>query len=238
MNLLKKILRIIMVLILIIICNTKTGYSQNNQMQANTPQDRVNDIPSITSNENKFEIIITIRDSYKYCALGRSVSGIGDINQDGYDDIVIGNPTKNNYTGEAWIVYGGEAMDSIPDIILHGENEHDAFGGIVTSIGDINGDGDEDFAISAASYGAPLEYGKGRVYIYFGGAVFDTIPDLILTGENKYDHFGAGLTKRGCNGDVNNDETLKIDWQLPKEQLVISTKDKNLLAFTSSEYFI
>ena len=159
---------------------------------------------SMNLQNNQLEIITCIKDSYKYCSLGESVSGIGDVNQDGYDDVIIGNHLRNNI-GEAWIVYGGEPMDSIPDIILHGENEHDFFGGEVSSIGDVNGDGYEDFAISAIGYGAPLEYTKGRVYIYFGGAAFDTIPDLILTGENKYDYFGVGLTKRLCSGDVNAD---------------------------------
>jgi hypothetical protein len=163
-------------------------------------------LQSLTLQNNQLEIITCIKDSYKYCSLGESVSGIGDVNQDGYDDVIIGNPSKNNYyIGEALIVYGGENMDSIPDIILHGENEHDAFGNIVTSVGDVNGDGYEDFAVSATGYGAPLEYGKGRVYIYFGGAAFDTIPDLVLTGENRYDKFGGGLTKRLCSGDVNAD---------------------------------
>jgi len=158
---------------------------------------------SMNLQNNQLEIITCIKDSYKYCSLGESVSGIGDVNQDGYDDVIIGNHLRNNI-GEAWIVYGGENMDSIPDIILHGEKGHDAFGGIVTSVGDVNGDGYEDFAVSATGYGAPLEYGKGRVYVYFGGAAFDTIPDLILTGESKYGHFGQ-LTKRLSSGDVNAD---------------------------------
>ncbi len=158
----------------------------------------------IYSQTNHLDVITCIKDSYQYCSLGRSVSGIGDVNQDGYDDVIIGNDLKNNHIGEAWIVFGGDPMDSIPDIILHGENDHDRFGYEVSSIGDINGDECEDFAVNALGYGSPLEYSKGRFYLYLGGNLFDTIPDLILNGENKNDCFGR-LIKRLCSGDVNND---------------------------------
>ncbi|MFA4906716.1 MAG: FG-GAP-like repeat-containing protein [archaeon] len=152
--------------------------------------------------QNQLQIITCLKQTGKYCSFGRSVSGIGDINMDGYDDVIIGNDTKND-TGEASIFYGGVYMDSIPDIILHGESEHGCFGSTVKSIGDVNGDGYEDILIGDPGYGAPSEYTKGRAYLYFGGAKFDTIPDLILTGENKYDQFGSGLPKNP--GDVNKD---------------------------------
>ena len=161
---------------------------------------------SLYPQTNQLELITVAKDTGRLTNFGRAVSGIGDVNLDGYDDVIIGNAgTESNNIGEAWILLGGNPMDSIPDFILSAGNEHDAFGGTVTSVGDVNGDGYEDFAVSANGFGAPSEYQKGRVYVYFGGALFDTIPDVVFTGEKMYSRFGLGLSKRLSNGDVNGD---------------------------------
>jgi hypothetical protein len=133
------------------------------------------------------------------------VAGIGDVNKDGFDDVLIGNYYKG--AGEAYIFFGGSPMDTTADIILHGEydgGEYDGdyFGIKVSSAGDVNGDNDPDFMISATGY--PNRKGIGRVYLYFGGAVFDTIPDMIFTGEKSYqDAISFGL--KTAHGDVNSD---------------------------------
>jgi len=129
--------------------------------------------------------------------LGYSVAGIGDINLDGFDDVIIGNLDKG--PGEALILFGGTDMDSIPDIVFRGENEGDTFGGNVAAGGDINGDGDPDFIVVALGF--PEKHSQGKVYVYFGGAILDTIPDIVFTGENDHDLFGS----RVATGDVNKD---------------------------------
>ena len=59
--------------------------------------------------------------------LGLSVSNAGDVNNDGYDDVIVG-ALPNNATGCAYIYFGGQVMDHTPDVILTGANQQDFFG--------------------------------------------------------------------------------------------------------------
>ena len=68
-------------------------------------------------------------------------------------------------------------------------------------MGDLNGDGFDDWMISALLSDAG-GYDAGRVYVYWGGPQADARPDLVLTGETAGDCFGATVAKAG---DVNGD---------------------------------
>lgn len=130
---------------------------------------------------------------------GFSVSSAGDVNDDGFADIIIGASGNNSVgvlAGRAYIYLGGSEMDSLPDIILSGEAEDDYFGASVSSAGDVNDDGFDDVIVGA------YENGEGRVYVYFGGPSMDNVADLVLTGESEDDHFGISVSGAG---DVNND---------------------------------
>ncbi|MBN2000187.1 FG-GAP repeat protein [candidate division KSB1 bacterium] len=128
---------------------------------------------------------------------GYRVAGIGDINMDGFDDVAVSIPFKGN--GEVLIYFGGKEMDDDPDLILTGEHEGDAFGSTLACGRDINGDGGGDFLIAALQYPNRQEY--GRVYVYFGGALLDTIPDVKYTGENFKDMLGFSITTANFNND-------------------------------------
>ena len=95
---------------------------------------------------------------------GRSVSSAGDINGDGYDDLIIGaNGTDNNgsYSGSSYVVFGtGSAfaatvnlstLDGTNGFRLDGQAVSDFSGCSVSSAGDINGDGYDDLIIGAIS---------------------------------------------------------------------------------------
>ncbi len=84
--------------------------------------------------------------------------------------------------------------------IIEGENDGDLFGRCVTNLGDINGDGFEDFGVGAPYY--PEGTDTGRVYIYLGSENFDLNPDLILENPGEVGWFGwsvCGL--EDVNGD-------------------------------------
>lgn len=127
--------------------------------------------------------------------LGLSVSIAGDVNNDGYDDIIIGT----EYGNRAYIHFGGPNMDNVPDVILVGPGGSQ-FGFSVSGAGDVNGDDYKDVIIGAFDQYGP-EY-NGRAYIYFGGNLMDDKPDVILEGEAGYDTFGYSVSKAG---DVNGD---------------------------------
>ncbi len=131
---------------------------------------------------------------------GYSVSTAGDVNNDGYDDVIVGAVGYKNHTGEAYIYYGGSSMEANADVTFTGDNEHDEFGYTVSTAGDVNGDGYDDVII-----GAPRTYSNtsvGRAYIYFGGSSMDNTADVSMIGGVS----GEGLGRSVSNaGDVNND---------------------------------
>jgi len=118
-----------------------------------------------------------------------------DINGDNFDDIIIGEEEANEGFGGITIFWGGNPIDTIPDIILMGR-PMDGFFGCAIASGDVNGDSYKDLIVGAyATAPMPGGYLMGRVYIYFGGSDFDTIPDIILNGghENDYEGFGSDI---------------------------------------------
>jgi rubrerythrin len=89
--------------------------------------------------------------------LGWDVSCAGDVNNDGYQDVIIGTPGNNSNTGAAHILYGNashppyiDARDV--DVILKGESKGDNFGFSVSDADDLNNDGYDDVIVGAPEY--------------------------------------------------------------------------------------
>ena len=142
---------------------------------------------------------------------GLSVTA-GDLNNDGYDDVVVTATFINNRTGRVYLFYGGDPMDTAVDLIFDGENKNDRFGRDIDNpkmIGDINGDGYGDLLISTRMWNyAHGVSGQGRAYLYYGGpgTSMDSTPDKIFTGENPLDDFGVS----GCIFDIDNDDFADV----------------------------
>jgi len=135
---------------------------------------------------------------------GNSVSCAGDFNNDGFDDIIIGdfcNHVKGTNTGRAYLYFGGLSLDSIPDLIFDGEASLNNFGQAVACAGDVNKDGYSDIMIGAPGYENDNEDRIGRIYIYFGNSMPDANPDVIITG-TELQRSGSYMA---AAGDVNND---------------------------------
>ena len=160
---------------------------------------------------------------------GRSVSSAGDVNGDGYDDLIIGadaaDPNGDNTAGETYIVYGGanapgtggvldlSALDGTNGFILNGFDAYDRAGFSVSSAGDVNGDGYDDLIIGA--YRAdPNGSNSGETYVVYGGAsapgtggvldlsTLDGANGFILNGIDGNDRSGISVSSAGdINGD-------------------------------------
>ena len=127
---------------------------------------------------------------------GNAVSGAGDVNMDGYDDVIIGArgcDAGGNNAGRAY-VFSGKDKDTLH--IFTGEDANDNFGRSVSGAGDVNNDGRDDLIIGA-------EY-AGKVYVYSGqgGGLLHT-----YTEENMNDEFGVSVSGAGY---VNDDEYADI----------------------------
>ncbi|MEO8664043.1 MAG: FG-GAP-like repeat-containing protein [Ignavibacteria bacterium] len=129
---------------------------------------------------------------------GFSVSTAGDVNGDGYSDVIVGAQSYNSGTGRAYIYLGSTLMDNGADVTMTGEITNDYFGYSVSSAGDVNGDGYSDVIVGAYNY----NLGAGRVYIYFGVASMDNIADVIITGAASNTNLGTSVS---CAGDMNGD---------------------------------
>jgi len=129
--------------------------------------------------------------------LGASVSGAGDVNNDGYADVIVGAYGNSSITGRAYIYFGGSPMDANADKNIYGQNS-EVFGYSVSGAGDVNNDGYADVVVGAYGYSSST----GRAYIYYGGSSMDAAADVTMTGEGTYNYFGYSVSGAG---DVNND---------------------------------
>ena len=135
---------------------------------------------------------------------GVSAALAGDVNKDGFPDVIVGaheNDAGGANAGRAYVYFGGPSGDTKPDVVLTGETAGDAFGYAVASAGDVNGDGFSDVAVGAYENGDQAG-GRGRVYVYFGGSRMDNLSDLIFSGQAGGDYFGISVAGAG---DVNGD---------------------------------
>ncbi|NBC33062.1 MAG: tandem-95 repeat protein [Alphaproteobacteria bacterium] len=154
--------------------------------------------------------------------VGHSVSGAGDINGDGLDDVIIGAPEGSDFAGRSYVVFGKESnidaalelssLDGINGFILTGIHKHDAAGWSVNGGGDVNGDGIDDLIIGA-KYADPNGNNlSGQAYVVFGSknsfpaslnlSSLNGTNGFTLNGITTHDRAGSSVD---LGGDLNAD---------------------------------
>ena len=145
-----------------------------------------------------------------------------DINGDGFDDVIIGAPgdgASGSTGGKAYVVFGKASgfTATFPLTTLNGTNGFEMVGGVrgyglgisVSSAGDVNGDGIEDFIVGAHQ---SEPYIEGAAYVVFGteAPFSQTFDFATLDGTNGFKIVGPGLGIEAgfvvsSGGDVNGD---------------------------------
>ncbi len=173
----------------------------------------------------------------QYSSFGLSVAGAGDVNGDGFADVIVGAPFENSGSlsnaGAAYVISG-----STGSVLLHfhGVAPYDFCGNAVAGVGDLNSDGFDDVAV-----GYPLaDYGgtnSGSMFVYSGangsvlyqidgsaandqlGSVLDSagdtdgdgIPDILI-GSPYFNHdFGRVWLISGATGAIRFVYTGQVD---------------------------
>ncbi|BAZ29674.1 hypothetical protein NIES4074_21210 [Cylindrospermum sp. NIES-4074] len=172
---------------------------------------------------------------------GYSVSSAGDVNGDGFDDVIIGARSS----GQSYVVFGSSSgfsptlnlstLNGTNGFAINGIAEGDQSGRSVSSAGDINGDGFDDVIIGAR-YADPKRLSSGQSYVVFGSSSgFSPTLDLsTLNGANGFaingiavsDHSGGSVSSAG---DINGDGF---------DDLIIGAKDANPNGFDSGQSYV
>ena len=132
---------------------------------------------------------------------GTSNSSAGDINGDGIDDLIVGAPsndTAGSNSGTAYVVFGKTSGNSDVDLAtltpsegfsITGAAENDFAGRSVSSAGDVNGDGFDDFVI-ASRYNDDGGSNAGKAYVIFGrDSTISPFSDIDLANLSTSDGF-------------------------------------------------
>ncbi|MBO9616709.1 MAG: FG-GAP repeat protein [Dyadobacter sp.] len=162
-----------------------------------------------SANGNMFSDFAYLQIDQPNAKFGYSVASAGDIDADGYSDIIVGarfytNGQGQEQEGAAFIYRGGSGGLQGSPTIIEGNQYDAAMGNKVSSAGDVNGDGYSDVLISAYLFDDPGNKDNGRVSLYLGsstGISSQQQPARIFYGNNN-DNMGSSVA---CAGDVNGD---------------------------------
>ena len=135
---------------------------------------------------------------------GRAVSSAGDVNGDGYDDVIIGE--FSGATGGNAYVYHGSAtgLGAQPVWTVTANQPVAQFGFSVSDAGDLNADGFSDVVVGAKMYREnPANSGSGRAFVYYGSPLGLNLKEAWMARPfQDITEFGTSVAGAG---DVNGD---------------------------------
>ena len=148
----------------------------------------------------------SVESNQNFAEMGLSVSSAGDVNGDGYSDIIVGAPNYNNgqfFEGVAFVYLGSVAgIYLASSVILEANQVGAVFGRSVACAGDVNGDGYSDIIVGAYNYDNG-QTNEGAAFVFHGSASgINTMATITLESNQNDASFGFSVS---CAGDVNGD---------------------------------
>ncbi|MCX7995130.1 MAG: FG-GAP-like repeat-containing protein [candidate division WOR-3 bacterium] len=146
---------------------------------------------------------------------GCAVACAGDVNGDGYSDVVVGAYAYDNGEtdeGRAYVYHGSSlGLPSTPNWTNESNQANAYFGISVATAGDVNGDGYSDLIVGASYYDGS-QTDEGRAYVYHGSASgLSTTPNWTGQSNQTNAHYGSSISTAGdVNGDGYSDVIIGI----------------------------
>lgn len=173
-------------------------------------------IDPIVANGNPLNAKTVVKGSQQFAQLGYAAAS-GDVNGDGYSDVVIGAP---GYThgeaneGAVFVFYGSSrGVNPTTYTLLEKNVENGRFGMFLASGGDVDGDGTDDIVVGTPFYAGDFDYSQGAIYVFYGvkNGTVNTTPDIY--NEVRYNgHFGISVAiAKDLNGDGYDDIVVGAD---------------------------
>ncbi|PSL29104.1 FG-GAP-like repeat-containing protein [Chitinophaga ginsengisoli] len=143
--------------------------------------------------------------------MGTAAAGAGDINGDGYADVIVGAPYYSHgesHEGAVFVYYGSAPYGINPNYytLLEKNVAEGHFGEYLAGGGDVNGDGYDDVVVGAPYNSGTFNNDTGKVYVYYGSSTgLGTTPEIIRSSRQG-DHFGISVAiAPDIDGDGNDD---------------------------------
>lgn len=150
-------------------------------------------------------------------SLGTSVRAAGDVNRDGYDDVIAGAPlytSDQEHEGAAFLFFGSETgLISDTHWVVYGGQAGAQFGLAVSTAGDVDDDGYDDVVVGAPMYDDGEVEDAGAAFVFLGSNSGPSgVPDWSVLGGHEYARLGYSVGSAGdVNGDVVDDLIVGAD---------------------------
>ncbi|MFA6475630.1 MAG: integrin alpha, partial [Patescibacteria group bacterium] len=175
-------------------------------------------LPSVTFAQDIYSVSLFVEFTGEVLSdiAGTSVASAGDVNGDGYDDVIVGASQSDDggvsNTGAVYLIYGqastltSASLSTVVEFTGQALATSDVAGNAIASAGDVNGDGYDDILVGATGNDGAFS-NAGAVYLIYGQAAPMTSGTLLsksvkFTGEVASDAAGNSVASAG---DVNND---------------------------------
>ncbi|MFK7927790.1 MAG: MopE-related protein [Myxococcota bacterium] len=166
------------------------------------------------------DTILTGASTYTYVG-GYMNDVVGDINDDGYNDLIVGDYRANSYGGACHVVFGGASeikggvASKRADVVINGQGSSTYLCQGRPTMGDYNSDGVAELVMGASRQTTTTGSYNGALYLFQGGSTFGavselTIEDALITLEGppgSYAYFGRHAATGDFNGDGYDDLT-------------------------------